>query len=100
MRNGLNRREAHSMKQQLRIMLSPEALKRVSLTAQKSGLTVSQIIEDAIMRNSYKQADIARNTDYKRQKKEFMNQLEQAKSQISNEDMREHLLKSLKELNS
>ena len=72
MRNGFHRKEIPSMKQQLRIMLSPEALKRASLIAQKSGLTMSQVVDDALMRASLHQARMATASDYKKSKREVM----------------------------
>jgi hypothetical protein len=72
------------MKQQLRIMLSPEALKRVSLIAQKSGLTISQIVEDSLMRTSMHQARIVTASDYKKSKKEFMEAIRAGKEEVIN----------------
>ena len=84
MRNGFHRKEIQSMKQQLRIMLSPEALKRASLIAQKSGLTMSQVVDDALMRASVHQARIATASDYKKSKKEFMDAIREGKEEIIN----------------
>ena len=84
MRNGFHRKEIPSLKQQLRIMLSPEALKRVSLIAQKSGLSISQIVEDSLMRTSMHQARISTASDYKKSKKEFMDAIREGKEEIIN----------------
>ena len=77
-------RRYNFMKQQLRIMLSPEALKRASLIAQKSGLTMSQVLEDSLMRTSMHQARIATASDYKKSKKEFMDAIREGKEEIMN----------------
>ena len=83
MRNGFHRKEIQSLKQQLRIMLSPEALKRVSLIAQKSGLTISQIVEDSLMRTSMHQARISTASDYKKSKQEFMEAIREGKEEVT-----------------
>jgi hypothetical protein len=70
-------------KQQLRVMVSNEAIKRASLIAQKTGLSMSQIVNDSIIRASGHQASIATGKDdFNVVKEDFYNSLKEAKHQI------------------
>mgnify|MGYP003660013095 CR=1 FL=1 len=77
-------KKEQSTTQQVRVMLKPEALRRASLIAQETGLSMSQIVNDALIRASVHQAKISKQQDYKSSKQEFMDALKKSKREVMN----------------
>ena len=84
--NVFNHNEAKmikQVKQQVRVYLRPEVLERATKLAQKVGRNLSEVVEDALMRNSPLQNEIAmKMRSHKSTKQEVIDTINQAKNEV------------------
>ena len=84
--NVFNHNEAKmikQVKQQVRVYLRPEVLERATKLAQNVGRNLSEVVEDALMRNSPLQNEIAmKMRSHKSTKQEVIDTINQAKNEV------------------
>lgn len=73
-------------KQQVRVYLRPEALTKATIVSENTGRSLSDVFEDAILKNSPLQMEIGMRMQTNRTTKEqFLNELKEAKREAMND---------------
>ena len=74
-------------KQQVRIYLRPQALHNATIVSERTGRSLSDVVEDALLRTTPLQMEMAMRTkSNKSVKQKFLDDLKEAKQEAINDD--------------